>query len=280
MPPKDKGVFGLRTGACEMVFTDGPENVFRFSTQSPKIQLDRNILSRKRVRRGRDEPDQFIARTYTMPRLDPAPTIMCDENTGDVRIRESYRVIDNRGQAIDPAQYAARVIHLKSGHFVFKKPFRGPEERNLTMCFYRPEDTVWDQPMLVTEGLVNDQASKLALSQSLKHWSKVRELTVVLKDGMDCEMLQMPRVLTCCQMAEKSMKALSSALVSRYHGALDAEEKEKEKQLVALARRNVSAKVKKDERWPERMVLVFSPLLPQGQPWLLEKDQILDLSAG
>ena len=53
------------------------------------------------------------------------------------------------------------------------------------------------------------------------------------------------------------MQALSLTVVSRYRGARDTEKKEEGKGLAALARRNVTTKRKKHERWPDKMVLHF-----------------------
>ncbi len=189
--------FTLRRGNCATTFEFGPKNALAFSTRTEKVSLP------------------LVIHTTTglsgNLRLEVAPTITWNEDSGEVRIRDSYRAVDNEDKPLDPAVYVARVLRLKAGQFVFEKPYNGPDPHDITMQFLRPDSTTWPEPVIEIDSLPAWTSQSLTMSKHLGRWVDVSAIKVTFHCGQDNRFLPMDRLMTC---REKANQALLSGLVS------------------------------------------------------------------
>ena len=184
-----------------MTFEFGPTNPFEISTKAEKIllpvaSLTTNSLSGKLT-------------------LEVAPTITWDEESGEIRIRDGHRAVDNRGKALEPAVYVARILRLKAGHFVFEKPSNGPEPRDITMQFHRANDITWPEPHIEVDGLPEWASQTLTMTKHLDRWPNVSTIKVTLHGGQDTRLLPMERLTTFRENANQAVPTrITSARVS------------------------------------------------------------------
>ena len=130
------------------------------------------------------------------------------------RIRESHRAVDNKGKALEPAVYVARILRLKAGHFVFEKPFDGPDLADITMLFLRPNDTNWPEPGVDVEGLPEWTSQSLTMSKHISRWPDVRAIKVTLHGGQNTRLLSMDRLMA---FRENANQAVLTRITSSPH---------------------------------------------------------------
>ena len=134
---KRSAEFTVRRGNCAMTFDFGPENAFAFSTNDAKVSIPVSCAS-------------ALSNNLV---LESAPTIRWNEESGEVTIRDSLRVVDNSNRPLVIALYVARVLQLKVGQYIFEEPWNGPGPDDLTIQFPRPHDATWTAPVVEVEGL-------------------------------------------------------------------------------------------------------------------------------
>lgn len=188
----------LRKVNCEMTFQFGPNNSFSFSTRASRVVVEKSLKTRHGVIK------RFV--------LEPVPTITWNQQSGDVRIHDSYRAIDQEGRILDPAVYVARVLLPKAGKYFFEEPREGSGPDDIVMCFSRPEGLDWELPLIDVERLPTSRAQDLVLSQYRARWAEVRAIRVILHDGESCKYLPWDLVMAC---RSKAHATLAKALAGR-----------------------------------------------------------------
>ena len=187
----------ISKGGCEMKFDFGPDNTFGFSS-----------ISRKRVTLDRIW-DTFNGPVMN-PVLDAAPSIIFHETSGRVRIRESFRALDDLGNVVRPEIYVARTVTLKAGEYKFHAPRHGPGARDITITFSRPAGLSWTPPVFEALGLDDKLGNDLVLSRNVVRWPNVTLIGITFYGGQDCVYLDLDRVERCRKFAAGALVSMLS----------------------------------------------------------------------
>lgn len=188
---KKANEFALHRGTCAMTFEFGPTNPFEFSTKTEKVILPVALHTANR-----------LSGNLT---LEVAPAITWNEELGEIKIWDGHRAVDNKGKALEPAVYVARILRLKAGHFVSEKPSNGPELKDITMQFLRPNDTTWPEPIMEVGGLPEWASQTLTMTKHLGRWPDVRTIKVTLHGGQNTRLLPMERLMTFRENANQAV---------------------------------------------------------------------------
>ena len=81
------------------------------------------------------------------------PLIDFNDQNGEIRIRESYRKIDDHGKPVDPPAHVSATVRLKAGQYTFQTAFDSPASKDITLTFNLVTDQKWESAEFRAERL-------------------------------------------------------------------------------------------------------------------------------